>query len=93
MDIEVSPPSPSSQVGSSNEWSPSEDNQENIDDTLNILQPIEKALKNSLPEKNNSFYGEFTINLKKVNGSLGFTLRQMDDTVLKHTIKVKIFQR
>jgi len=90
MDIEVSPPSPSSPCASSREWSPAEDN-ENISDTLNILKPIEKTLMNSLPaEQGISFYGEFTINLKKVNGSLGFTLRQMDDTVLKHTIKALV---
>jgi len=87
MDIEVSPPSPSSPC-SSREWSPAEDN--NLSDTLNILKPIEKTLRNSLPDQGSSFYGEFTINLKKVNGSLGFTLRQMDDTVLKHTIKALV---
>ena len=35
-----------------------------------------------------SAVGQFTISLTKVCGSLGFTLRQLDDTVLKHTIKV-----
>ena len=34
--------------------------------------------------------GQFTISLTKVCGSLGFTLRQLDDTVLKHTIKVRL---
>ena len=72
----------------SREWSPADDN---ISDTLNILEPIEKTLRNSLPDQGQSFYGEFAISLNKVNGSLGFTLRQMDDTILKHTIKVKLF--
>ena len=73
---------------SSREWSPADTN-DNISDTLNILEPIEKTLRNSLPDQGSSFFGEFTIKLNKVNGSLGFTLRQMDDTILKHTIKVK----
>ena len=47
---------------------------------------MESTLKNS----GNAFYGEFTIYIKKVNGSLGFTLRQTDDTVLKHTIKALV---
>ena len=67
---------------SSREWSPADDDSE----TLDILKPVENTLKNSGP----AFYGEFTINLKKVNGSLGFTLRQTDDTVLKHTIKALV---
>eukprot|EP00091_Calanus_sinicus_P003793 TRINITY_DN13968_c0_g1_i4.p1 TRINITY_DN13968_c0_g1~~TRINITY_DN13968_c0_g1_i4.p1 ORF type:complete len:171 (+),score=34.36 TRINITY_DN13968_c0_g1_i4:1351-1863(+) len=83
MDIEVSPPSPSSPCVSSREWSPA-------DDTLNILKPLEETLRNSLPDQDSSFYGEFKINLTKVNGSLGFTLRQMDDTILKHTIKALV---
>jgi len=87
MDIEVSPPSPSSPCGSSREWSPADTDNT---DTLNILKPIEKTLRNSLPDQGSSFYGEFTIQLKKVNGSLGFTLRQMDDTILKHTIKALV---
>lgn len=82
MDIEISPPSPSSSSVSSREWSPADDDSE----TLDILKPVENTLKNSGP----AFYGEFTINLKKVNGSLGFTLRQTDDTVLKHTIKALV---
>ena len=65
---------------SSREWSPAEEDSE----TLDILKPVESTLKNSGGQK---FYGEFTISLSKVNGSLGFTLRQTDDTVLKHTIK------
>jgi hypothetical protein len=87
MDIEVSPPSPTTPCVSSREWSPADDN---ISDTLNILKPVEKTLKNSLSDQGSSFYGEFTIQLKKVNGSLGFTLRQMDDTILKHTIKALV---
>ena len=67
---------------SSREWSPADDDSE----TLDILKPVEKTLKNS----NQNFYGEFSISLTKVNGSLGFTLRQTDDTVLKHTIKALV---
>ena len=67
---------------SSREWSPAEDDSE----TLDILKPVETTLKNS----NQNFYGEFKISLTKVNGSLGFTLRQTDDTVLKHTIKALV---
>eukprot|EP00092_Neocalanus_flemingeri_P014579 GFUD01015728.1.p1 GENE.GFUD01015728.1~~GFUD01015728.1.p1 ORF type:complete len:612 (+),score=83.64 GFUD01015728.1:642-2477(+) len=89
MDIEISPPSPSTPCVISREWSPADDN-ENMSDTMNILKPLEKTLRNSLPDQGTSFYGEFTINLNKVNGSLGFTLRQMDDTVLKHTIKALV---
>jgi hypothetical protein len=32
--------------------------------------------------------GEFRMVLRKVNGSLGFTLQSTDETVLKHTVKV-----
>jgi len=100
MDIEISPPLPSSQA-SSREWSPTTDDPQNLPeannldsllqdddnppDTLNILRPIEATLRNS-----SSFVGEFTISLTKVNKSLGFTLRQLDDTVLKHTIKALV---
>jgi len=77
MDIEVSPPSPS--PPSSREWSPEEDS------TMSLLQPVETALRNS-----RSAVGQFTISLTKVCGSLGFTLRQLDDTVLKHTIKALV---
>lgn len=83
MDIEISPPSPSTSSASSREWSPAEEDSE----TLDILKPVETTLRNS---QSQTFYGEFTINLKKVNGSLGFTLRQTDDTVLKHTIKALV---
>ena len=48
---------------------------------------MESTLRNSSGQ---TFYGEFSINLEKVNGSLGFTLRQTDDTVLKHTIKALV---
>jgi len=82
MDIEISPPSPSTSSVSSREWSPADDDSE----TLDILKPVEKTLKNSGSQN----YGEFTISLTKVNGSLGFTLRQTDDTVLKHTIKALV---
>jgi len=77
MDIEVSPPSPSPPT--SREWSPEEDS------TMSLLQPVETALRNS-----RSAVGQFTISLTKVCGSLGFTLRQLDDTVLKHTIKALV---
>ena len=100
MDIEISPPSPSTSSGehyydvvwwrvtstvsaSSREWSPADDDSE----TLDILKPVESTLRNSSGQ---TFYGEFSINLEKVNGSLGFTLRQTDDTVLKHTIKALV---
>ena len=98
MDIEISPPSPTFSSGnmtsiisnvlniivsvSSREWSPADDDSE----TLDILKPVENTLNNS----GSSFYGEFTIELSKVKGSLGFTLRQTDDTVLKHTIKALV---
>jgi len=78
MDIEISPPSPS--PPSSREWSPDEN-----DSTLSLLQPVEQALRNSRP-----VVGQFSISLTKVSGSLGFTLRQLDDTVLKHTIKALV---
>merc|ERR1711910_10123 len=52
---------------------------------MSLLQPVETALRNS-----RSAVGQFTISLTKVNGSLGFTLRQTDDTVLKHTIKALV---
>ena len=42
------------------------------------------------PSLHRSAVGQFTISLTKVCGSLGFTLRQLDDTVLKHTIKVRL---
>jgi len=77
MDIEVSPPSPSPPT--SREWSPEEDS------TMSLLQPVETALRNS-----RSAVGQFSISLTKVCGSLGFTLRQLDDTVLKHTIKALV---
>ena len=51
---------------------------------------METTLRNSGSSQSQTFFGEFTINLKKVNGSLGFTLRQTDDTVLKHTIKALV---
>jgi len=83
MDIEDSPSSPAT----SREWSPVEKlPTEDLPspDTLTILAPVETTLRNSI------YYGEFTISLTKVNGSLGFTLRQLDDTVLKHTIKALV---
>lgn len=80
MDIEISPPSPA--YPSSREWSPDEDDH---DSTLSLLQPVEAALRNS-----RAVVGQFSISLTKVSGSLGFTLRQTDDTVLKHTIKALV---
>lgn len=80
MDIEISPPSPS--PPSSREWSPDEDE----DSTLSLLLPVEQALRNSRKQE----VGQFSIQLTKVSGSLGFTLRQLDDTVLKHTIKALV---
>jgi len=77
MDIEISPPSPS--PPSSREWSPDEDS------SMSLLQPVEDAIRNS-----RTAVGQFTIKLTKVSGSLGFTLRQLDDTVLKHTIKALV---
>lgn len=50
-----------------------------------LLQPVEAALRNS-----RTAVGQFSISLTKVSGSLGFTLRQLDDTVLKHTIKALV---
>ena len=50
-----------------------------------------KEVKQYLDIQNSrSAVGQFTISLTKVCGSLGFTLRQLDDTVLKHTIKVAL---
>jgi hypothetical protein len=37
--------------------------------------------------------GEFRMVLRKVNGSLGFTLQSTDETVLKHTVKVGVRHR
>lgn len=76
MDIEISPPSPASPAGSEREWSPAEEESGPAEPLLCPLEPHTKL------------YGEFTVVLRKVNGSLGFTLRQLDDTVLKHTVKV-----
>jgi len=78
MDIELSPPSPSPPY--SREWSPEEES------TMELLQPVETALRNS----RKSVVGQFSISLTKVSKSLGFTLRQLDDTVLKHTIKALV---
>jgi len=65
---------------SSREWSP------DCDSTMSLLQPVEAALRNSSQLQT----GQFTVSLTKVSGSLGFTLRQLDDTVLKHTIKALV---
>jgi len=78
MDIEISPPSPASPAGSEREWSPAEEESGPAEPVLCPLEPHTKL------------YGEFTVVLRKVNGSLGFTLRQLDDTVLKHTVKALV---
>jgi hypothetical protein len=52
-----------------------------------LLKPVESALKNSSSGSSQPV-GEFRIVLRKVNGSLGFTLQSTDETVLKHTVKV-----
>jgi len=49
---------------------------------------LENALKNSGGGGGGQPVGEFQILLRKVNGSLGFTLQSTDQTVLKHTVKV-----
>lgn len=42
------------------------------------------------PSPVQSICGEFEINLTKVNGSLGFTLRKRDNSVLGHTIRTLV---
>lgn len=66
--------------------------------TLDLFSPI--LLNNNNHNNNNHLnqppglldYGEFTIQLRKVNGSLGFTLfSQTDDsTVLRHSVKALV---
>lgn len=52
---------------------------------------MENALKNSSSSSGGvQPVGEFRILLKKVNGSLGFTLQSTDETVLKHTVKALV---
>ena len=63
------------------EWSPGD---EESSSTLDLLKPVE-VLCGTVSA---ATFGEFVIDLKKVNGSLGFTLRQTDDTVLRHSVKV-----
>ena len=75
MEVEVSSPV------DDKEWSPKDDE----DSTLDLLKPVEAALHNSV---GNALVGEFVVEIKKVNGSLGFTLRQTDDTILRHSVKV-----
>lgn len=83
MEMELSPASSKASFCSNaeKEWSP--DDEEN---TLELLKPVELALQN----KSAAVFGEFVIELKKVNGSLGFTLRQTDDTILRHTVKALV---
>lgn len=77
MEIEISPATPEK------EWSPAtEIDAADDDDTMQLLRPVENALLN-----NSKVVGEFTVQLTKVNGSLGFSLQSTDDTVLKHSIK------
>jgi len=83
MEMELSPASSKASFGSNpeKEWSPDDE-----ESTLELLKPVELALHN----KSAAVFGEFVIELKKVNGSLGFTLRQTDDTVLRHTVKALV---
>jgi len=62
--------------------------QRNVD--LDLLSPI--SLQNNFNSNVISHYGEFTIVLRKVNGSLGFTLySQTDDsTLLRHSVKALV---
>ncbi|XP_023345090.1 tyrosine-protein phosphatase non-receptor type 13 [Eurytemora carolleeae] len=78
MEIEISPATPEK------EWSPGPEiiYDDDNDDTMQLLRPVENALLN-----NSRIVGEFSIQLTKVNGSLGFSLQSIDDTVLKHSIK------
>jgi hypothetical protein len=71
----------------------------NYNNDLELFSPISIQNNNNLnsgsgPDvgKNSSYYGEFTIILRKVNGSLGFTLySQTDDsTVLRHSVKALV---
>ena len=55
-----------------------------------LVQICKKRKRPPDPSLHRSAVGQFTISLTKVCGSLGFTLRQLDDTVLKHTIKVRL---
>lgn len=79
MEIEVSPATPP------REWSPGVEEDPH---TLDLLKPVETALKNS--SSTGHPVGEFKILLRKVNGSLGFTLQSTDETVLKHTVKALV---
>lgn len=83
MEMELSPASSKASFGSNpeKEWSPDDE-----ESTLELLKPVELALHN----KSAAVFGEFVIQLQKVNGSLGFTLRQTDDTVLRHTVKALV---
>lgn len=65
------------------EWSPGD---EESSSTLDLLKPVE-VLCGTVSA---ATFGEFVIDLKKVNGSLGFTLRQTDDTVLRHSVKALV---
>ena len=71
----------------------------NYNNDLDIFSPIAIQNNNNLnsgsgPDvgQNSHYYGEFTIVLRKVNGSLGFTLySQTDDsTVLRHSVKALV---
>jgi len=73
--------------GDSGEWSPGPDTESET--TMDILRPVEATLRNS-GSTCGPLQGEFKVTLTKVNGSLGFTLRQLDDTVLKHTVKALV---
>jgi len=85
VEMDLSTTHSSGSQASSGEWSPGPEEAA----TLDILRPVENTLRNSAPAQGPS-HGEFRVTLTKVNGSLGFTLRQLDDTVLKHTIKALV---
>jgi len=57
---------------------------------LDLLSPV--ALNNNTIMFPNDFYGEFTICIRKVNGSLGFTLySQTDDSTLLRCVTLYFF--
>ena len=63
---------------------------EEKDENGHLIQICKSCKRPPHPSLHRSAVGQFTISLTKVCGSLGFTLRQLDDTVLKHTIKVRL---
>jgi len=86
MEIEISPATPEK------EWSPTQDesrgDEGGMENTMDLLKPIQQALNNNNNRKvSNRVVGEFSIQLTKVNGSLGFSLQSTEDSVLNHIIK------